>query len=79
MASRVSFFFFLIGGGLLFLFVLSDISKDPQFNLLIWGGLVIAMGMLIRWFNPPPEPPPPSSRFRMLRQGKNKQPPNKKA
>lgn len=63
---RIGTFFVLLGVALVALFVLSDLAQQPDFRLLILGGLGILLGFLLRWSSPPPERPL-SSRFRLFR------------
>ena len=70
--NRIGKFLLLIGMGLIFLFLLSDIARSPDFNLLILGGLVSIAGILLIWSNPPP-PPPPSGRLGLFRRKKKEE------
>ena len=68
---RVGTFLLLVGFLLVVIFVLSDLSHSVDFRYLFFGGLCLAGGFFLRWSHPKP-PPEPSSRFRILREKKEK-------
>ncbi len=63
---RIGCFFFLVGGGLLALFVLSDIAKSPVFTYLLAGAGLVALGVILFLRNPI-QPGPPADRFRTMK------------
>ncbi len=70
--NRVGTFFFLLGLGLIGLFVLSDIAKTPTCNYLIIGGIFLIIGVFL-WLRDPAPPPQQTGRFRVLRGGEKKE------
>ncbi|HZW03431.1 MAG TPA: hypothetical protein VFF68_05870 [Anaerolineaceae bacterium] len=66
MIARFGTFFLLIGGGLLLLFVLSDLAGSPQLSLLAYGVLLVVAGILLR-IRGPQARERHESRFRTLR------------
>ncbi len=76
LTNRVGTFFILLGLGLIGLYILSDIAKVPSCNLLVFGGIALALGVFL-WLRDPIKPGPPANRFRLLR-GMNKKQEKKK-
>jgi hypothetical protein len=62
---RMGTFFILIGLGLLFLFLASDVSNSVDFRYFFWGALLLSAGFFIRKLTLPPSKP--STRFSGLR------------
>ena len=67
MGPRVGTFFFIVGLGLIALFILSDMSDRPQFIYFLLGLVGILVGVAFWWKAPSGPPPPPSGRFRLLK------------
>lgn len=70
--NRIGTFFILIGLGLIGLFILSDIAESPSCNYLVFGAVLLGLGIFL-WFRDPPHPPEPTGRFRLLQRSKKKQ------
>ena len=62
---RMGTFFMLLGGGLLALFVLSDMSGQPTCGFLAAGGVLFALGLGL-WLRDPVKSGPPPERFRTV-------------
>ncbi len=71
MSSRVGTFFIWIGLGLIGLFVLSDIAREPVCNLLAFGAIFLVLGIGL-WLRGPSRPKQETGRFRVLRSAKKK-------
>jgi len=67
MGPRIGTFFFIVGLGLVVLFVLSDMGDRAQFGFFVLGILGILVGVAFWWRAPSAPPPPPSGRFRVLK------------
>ncbi len=72
LTNRIGTFFIVIGLGLIGMFILSDIAKTPSCNLLLFGGISLAVGILLSRQNPGP-PPKETGRFRVLHGSGKKQ------
>ncbi|HEX9018896.1 MAG TPA: hypothetical protein VF806_06900 [Anaerolineaceae bacterium] len=70
--NRIGIFFILIGLGLIGLYLLSDVAHSPSCGFLVFGGILLAFGILL-WLRNPKPPPQPSGRFRMLKMGQKDQ------
>jgi hypothetical protein len=70
---RMGTFFLLIGTGLLILFVISDVTKQVDFNYFFWGALTFGAGFLLQRASAPK--PKPSNRFSGIRKIMAKKPP----
>jgi len=57
-------FSIMIGFGVLFLFILSDLAQQPDFDYLFLAGVLVGAGWLLRKNRPAP---PASGRFSLLR------------
>jgi hypothetical protein len=68
-SGRLGCFFLLIGLGLIVIFMASDVSRFPQYDFLIVGVLILAVGFSL-WRRGRSEPRS-SGRFRLMgnRQG----------
>ena len=65
MLSRIGSFFWWIGLFLIVLFVTTDLRDQPQFDLLLIGMVLMALGFFLwRRYH---QPPPPSNRFGLIR------------
>jgi hypothetical protein len=64
LASRMGTFLIVLGVGVLILFVLSDLAKQPDFDFLFGAVLLLSVGWLLQRRRPPP---PASGRFSLLR------------
>ncbi|MBI9051491.1 MAG: hypothetical protein JEZ00_18850 [Anaerolineaceae bacterium] len=64
--NRIGTFLILVGIAAIALFIVSDISRLPDFRFLLWGAIGLILGSLIKWLNPKPEKKA-ASRFRILR------------
>jgi len=62
---KVGTFFIFIGVALIVLFVLSDIAHAREFNYLLYGMVVLLIGIFVVGINP--KPPVESNRFRVLK------------
>ncbi len=70
--NRVGTFFIIVGVALIGLFILSDIADMPTCNLLIFGAILLGLGIFM-WFKDPAPPPQSTGRFRMLKRTPKKQ------
>ncbi len=61
---RVGTFFYVIGGGILILFIASDLAKQADFDYFFWAVLLIAIGWVFRRKK---APPPSAGRFSYIR------------
>jgi flagellar biosynthesis component FlhA len=68
---RLGTFVTVLGLGVLFLFVLSELAQLPDFDLLFLSMLLFGAGWLLRRRRPPPAP---SGRFSMLRRRRRSPP-----
>jgi hypothetical protein len=62
---KVGAFFIFIGVALIVLFVLSDIAHAREFNYLLYGMIILLVGIFVVGINP--KPPVESNRFRVLK------------
>lgn len=69
--SKIGNFFLLIGIGMIFLFVASDMGKQPNFWFLLAAVLALVAAWNFKRISAPP-PPPPSKRFEWLRKWRQK-------
>jgi hypothetical protein len=76
MSNRIGTFLILVGLLLIGLFAYSDMVKAPVCNLLIFGGVTLALGVFL-WFRNPAPPAQPTGRFRIFK-GTGKKPEKKK-
>jgi multisubunit Na+/H+ antiporter MnhG subunit len=65
-ANRIGTFFILLGLLLVALFVYSDLAKAPTCNLLLFGGISLALGIFL-WLRNPAPPHQESGRFGILK------------
>ena len=65
MLNKLGSFLLLVGGTFVVLFVLSEVFKSPDFNLLVLGGLIFLFGLFLHWISPR-QPSPPSDRFHSI-------------
>jgi len=65
--ARMGTFLVMIGLGMLFLFVLSDLAEQPDFDYLFVAVLLIGVGRL---FQRRRAPPTSAGRFSLLRRGR---------
>jgi len=66
--ERIGNFFFTLGLAWLFLYLLSDLTHQPNFNYLFVGVLCASSGWLLRRrYHKPPEPPQRFERIRKWR------------
>jgi hypothetical protein len=72
MSNRIGTFLILVGLFLIGLFAYSDMVKAPVCNLLIIGGVTLALGVFL-WFRNPTPPGQPTGRFRILKGAGKKQ------
>ena len=68
---KVGTFFIFVGVVLIVLFVLSDIAHAREFHYLLYGMLVLLVGIL--FVGTHPKPPVESERFRLLKRKSEKQ------
>ena len=66
---KVGEFLIMLGVLLVALYLLSDMAHSPNPLLLIFGGLILVLGIWLR-INHKPEEKPQSSRFQRIRQRK---------
>ena len=66
LVNRIGTFFILLGGGLIGMFVLSDIAKAPTCGFFISGTILLGLGIWL-WVKNPRPPAQPSGRFRILK------------
>lgn len=71
MVRRIGKFIGLIGGGLVALFLLSDMGGQANYKWLFLGLAGLVLCFVILRANPG-EPAPPSGRFRIIREMKEK-------
>ncbi len=64
--SRVGTFFLLVGGGLMFLFIISDMAQGTTFGYFFGGLITLGFGWYLKRITTPP-PKPKSGRFEGLR------------
>ncbi|KAA3642247.1 MAG: LPXTG cell wall anchor domain-containing protein [Chloroflexi bacterium] len=65
MLSRIGSFFWWVGLFLILLFVTTDLREQPEFNFLLLGLVLMALGFFLwRRYHQPPEP---SNRFSLIR------------
>jgi hypothetical protein len=64
-SHRVGYFFSIIGGFLLILFVASDIAEEPNFNIFFFGLAGLVIGLIMANHNRPQKEN--SARFRWIR------------
>ena len=62
---KVGTFFIFIGVALIVLFVLSDIAHAREFNYLLYGMVILLVGIFMVGINP--KPTVESNRFRVLK------------
>ncbi len=67
---KVGSFFIFFGVALIVLFVLSDIAHAREFHYLLYGMIVLLVGIFVVGINP--KPPVESNRFRMLKRKSEK-------
>ncbi len=53
---RIGTFFILIGLGLLFLFVVSVLSRESHYEYLFFSAIALFLGLILRSTAPRPEP-----------------------
>jgi hypothetical protein len=70
--NRVGTFFFVLGLGLIGLFILSDMAGFPVCNYLYIGALLLGIGIIL-WLRDPAPPPQETGRFRILHSSGKKQ------
>jgi hypothetical protein len=70
--NRIGTFFILLGLGLLGLFILSDIADAPSCNFLVFGAILLGIGIFL-WLKDPAPPPQPSGRFRLFKRSPKNQ------
>lgn len=58
--ERVGTFFYVMGGGIFLLFVVSDLADKADFDYLFTAVLLISIGWILRRNKPPP---PSAGRF----------------
>ena len=58
--ARVGTFFLVIGSGLIFMFIASDLADDVSYDLFFIGAFLSGIGIFMRRKAPPP---PQSGRF----------------
>jgi hypothetical protein len=68
---KIGSFFIFMGVILIILFVLSDIAHAREFNYLLYGMIILLIGIFMVGTNP--KPPVESNRFRMLKRKSEKQ------
>jgi len=68
---RIGQFLALLGAFLVALFILSDISKLPEYGLLGGGAVLLVVGIVFVIGNPKPAPEP-NPRFKMLKKLREK-------
>jgi hypothetical protein len=66
---KIGTYLMLVGMLLIGLFVLSDLANTPTCGYLIWGAVLLAVGLVL-WFRNPLAPPKPSGRFRIFKKEK---------
>lgn len=64
--ARFGNFLLIIGITLVLLFVYTDAASEPYFRYILFGVVLILLGMFLRWITPA-QSPPPSGRFRLLK------------
>ncbi len=64
--NRIGTFLFVVGIGLIVLFILSDLAKAPSCNFLAAGAIALILGILL-WVRDPVQPGPKAERFRTAR------------
>lgn len=62
---KVGTFFIFIGVILIALFVLSDVAHAREFHYLLYGMIILLVGIFVVGVNP--KPPVESNRFRVLK------------
>jgi hypothetical protein len=68
--NRIGSFFMLLGGFLIFLFIISlQASRGGNAALFLWGLASFFLGAFL-WWRSPKQSAQPSNRFRMLRREK---------
>ena len=75
--NRIGSFFLLIGIILLFMFIFSDVAGSVQFTYLLFSGLMLFTGIIMKATHPNP-PSEPSQRFKALREQSQKREAQKK-
>ncbi|HMD90352.1 MAG TPA: hypothetical protein VKF38_14415 [Anaerolineaceae bacterium] len=68
---KVGSFLIVIGVALIVLFVLSDVAHAREFHYLLYGMIILLIGIFVVGTNP--KPPVESNRFRMLKRKSEKQ------
>jgi len=68
---KVGSFFIFIGVALIVLFVLSDIAHAREFHYLLYGMIILLIGIFVIGINP--KPPVESNRFRVLKRKSEKE------
>lgn len=74
---KIGVFLIMIGIFLLVLYLYSDMAGSPRVALLLAGGILLGLGIWILVATQPEEKPK-STRFRTVRQMKNRSAPTKK-
>jgi hypothetical protein len=76
MIARMGVFFIWIGAAMTFLFVLSDIARSPYLPLLVYGLLLLILGIIFR-VRGATAPEANDTRFRSIRRKKRTPPDDK--